>query len=157
VNGNLAADTQLPSTRTLAAELGVSRNTVVAAFDQLIAEAYLEAKVGAGSFVANRLPDALGKRTRAVTRIVRATPGRRGLSLTGESLTRHDAFPSLPIRPRAFALGIPSVDEFPYAVWGKIVSKSWGAQGASLSAYGAPGGLPALRQVIADYLVTARG
>ena len=57
VNGNLAADAQLPSTRTLAAELGVSRNTVVAAFDQLIAEGYLEAKVGAGSFVANRLPD----------------------------------------------------------------------------------------------------
>src|SRR5436190_9815877 len=42
VNGNLAADAQLPSTRTLAAELGVSRNTVVAAFDQLIAEGYVE-------------------------------------------------------------------------------------------------------------------
>ncbi len=157
VNGNLAADTQLPSTRTLAAELGVSRNTVVAAFDQLIAEAYLEAKVGAGSFVANRLPDALGKSTRATPRIVRATPRRRALSLTGESLTRHDAFSSLPIRPRAFALGIPSVDEFPYAAWGKIVAKRWGPQATSLSAYGAPGGLPALREVIADYLVTARG
>ena len=157
VNGNLAADTQLPSTRTLAAELGVSRNTVVAAFDQLIAEGYIEAKVGAGSFVANRLPDALGKSTRAVPRIVRATSGRRALSLTGESLTRDDAFPSLPIRPRAFALGIPSVDEFPYAAWGKIVARRWGPRATLLSAYGAPGGLPALREVIGDYLVTARG
>ena len=76
VQGNLGADTQLPSSRTLALELGVSRNTIVAAFDQLIAEGYLDARVGAGSFVAVQLPDALGKSVRAAPHIVRATARR---------------------------------------------------------------------------------
>jgi GntR family transcriptional regulator/MocR family aminotransferase len=157
VQGNLGADTQLPSSRTLALELGVSRNTIVAAFDQLIAEGYLEARVGAGSFVAVQLPDALGRSVRAAPHIVRAT-GTREVRLAGEMLTRRNTSPpSLPVRPRAFALGVPSVDEFPYAAWGKIVAKRWGRSAASLSAYGAPGGLPALREVISDYLVTSRG
>jgi GntR family transcriptional regulator/MocR family aminotransferase len=157
LRGHLAADVQLPSSRTLVAELGVSRNTVVAAFDQLIAEGYLEAKVGAGSFVASTLPDALGKSVRAAPQIVRSSRARRELSRTGETLTRRDATLPLPIRPRAFALGIPSVDEFPHAAWARIVAKRCGRSGASLSAYGAPGGLRALREVVSDYLVTARG
>ena len=51
LSGRLAAGARLPSTRSLAADLGVSRNTVAAAFDQLMAEGYLEGKVGSGTFV----------------------------------------------------------------------------------------------------------
>jgi GntR family transcriptional regulator/MocR family aminotransferase len=49
---------RLPSTRLLAADLGLSRNTVLYAFEQLAAEGYLEGAVGSGTYVARRLPEA---------------------------------------------------------------------------------------------------
>jgi GntR family transcriptional regulator/MocR family aminotransferase len=55
--GRLRAGERLPSTRALAAELGVSRTTVVTAFDNLLAEGYLEGKVGSGTYVASSLPE----------------------------------------------------------------------------------------------------
>src|SRR5215510_8297648 len=57
--GQLAPGTRLPSTRQLAADLGVSRNTLMGAFDQLIAEGYVEGRVGAGTFVSPTLPEEL--------------------------------------------------------------------------------------------------
>src|SRR5947208_17100126 len=58
LTGRVAPGTRLPSTRTLAADVGCSRNTVMSAFDQLTAEGYLEARVGAGTRVAAALPEA---------------------------------------------------------------------------------------------------
>jgi GntR family transcriptional regulator / MocR family aminotransferase len=55
----LTAGVQLPSTRSLASELGVSRNTVLLAYDQLLAEGYIEGKVGSGTTVAQVLPESL--------------------------------------------------------------------------------------------------
>src|SRR5258708_31348611 len=57
--GELAAGTQLPSTRILASRLGISRTTVVLAFDQLLSEGYVEGKAGSGTYVASVLPDNL--------------------------------------------------------------------------------------------------
>src|SRR4051794_32478088 len=59
LGGRLAPGDRLPATRTLAADLAVSRNTVTGAFDQLLAEGYLEGRVGAGTFVAQSLPEDL--------------------------------------------------------------------------------------------------
>src|SRR5690349_11309240 len=59
--GQLAAGARLPATRTLAADLGVSRNVIVAAFDALISEGYLEARVGSGTYVTEDLPPAPGR------------------------------------------------------------------------------------------------
>ena len=59
LSGELAAGTRLPSTRELARELNVARNTVVNAFDQLYAESYLEARTGDGTYVSRQLPDDL--------------------------------------------------------------------------------------------------
>src|SRR5262245_51150177 len=57
LNGQLAPGGRLPATRTLAGELGVSRNTVVGAYEQLLAEGYLEGRVGSGTYVARTLPE----------------------------------------------------------------------------------------------------
>src|ERR1044071_3466393 len=54
--GQLKPGTRLQSTRELAAELGVSRNTVMNAFEQLLAEGYLEGQVGSGTYVSRALP-----------------------------------------------------------------------------------------------------
>lgn len=59
LSGVPPAGARLPSTRTLAAELGVSRTTMVTAFEQLLAEGYLDGKVGSGTYVASSLPDDL--------------------------------------------------------------------------------------------------
>src|SRR3954467_1901627 len=59
LDGRLEPGAQLPSTRRLAGELGLSRMTIVQAFEQLMAEGYLTGKVGAGTFVARSLPDDL--------------------------------------------------------------------------------------------------
>lgn len=59
LDGRLSAGVRLPSTRDLAKLLDVSRTTVVTAFDQLVAEGYLETRVGAGTFVTDSLPDEL--------------------------------------------------------------------------------------------------
>ena len=63
--GRLAANMRLPSTRVLASELGVARNTVVLAFDQLVAEGYLSARRGGGTRVRAAMPDSLDQRARA--------------------------------------------------------------------------------------------
>src|SRR5687768_17026400 len=55
LGGQIRPGSRLPSTRELASELGVSRNTVMSAFDQLVAEGYLEGEVGSGTFVSRRL------------------------------------------------------------------------------------------------------
>src|ERR687891_2313138 len=57
LDGRLKSGARLPATRALAADLGVSRNTVMAAFEQLRAEGYIDGRVGAGSFVSHHLPD----------------------------------------------------------------------------------------------------
>jgi len=59
LTGRLSAGARLPSTRALAADLDISRNTVAGAFDQLLAEGYIEGRPGAGTFVAKELPDQL--------------------------------------------------------------------------------------------------
>src|SRR5437868_336189 len=59
LGGALPPGTRLPATRGLASELGVSRNTVLNAYEQLLAEGYLEGKIGSGTFVPHALPDEL--------------------------------------------------------------------------------------------------
>jgi GntR family transcriptional regulator/MocR family aminotransferase len=57
--GQLQPGIRLPSTQTLARDLGLSRNTAVSAYEQLLAEGYLDGRVGAGSYVSRVLPEAL--------------------------------------------------------------------------------------------------
>ena len=91
--GAARAGQRLPSTRAMAVELGVSRNTVVTAFEQLLAEGYLEGRVGAGTFVAPHLPDVV-LRTRAAPRIARGQAPARPRPLGARRRARVDARPS---------------------------------------------------------------
>src|SRR5215204_2805819 len=80
--GRLTGGLRLPSTRALAADLGVSRNTVVTAFDQLLAEGYVESRVGRGTRVSQTMPDHLlharsRPRVRAVTTVPANAPSAR--------------------------------------------------------------------------------
>src|SRR5262245_16693034 len=83
--GRLAPRTRLPSSRQLARDLGAARNTIVGAFEQLVAEGYLDARVGDGTRVAAVLPEALLHVERAATRRPAAGKG-PGLSTRGRAL-----------------------------------------------------------------------
>jgi GntR family transcriptional regulator/MocR family aminotransferase len=154
--GRLRAGERLPSTRALAAELGVSRTTVVTAFESLLAEGYLEGKVGSGTYVASSLPEELlGVRAAPVES--RSPRSGRGLSRRGTLLA---ATPTTAVRdvgtPRAFRPGVPALDEFPYGVWRRISGNVWRRPSGALLGYGDPAGYWPLRREISAHLGAAR-
>jgi GntR family transcriptional regulator/MocR family aminotransferase len=128
--GRLAPQTRLPSTRALAVALNLSRGTVCAAYDQLVAEGYLSAAVGSGTTVA-----------------ALARPLARPRRPAGPP-----AAPRYDMRP-----GSPDVSSFPTAAWLRAGRRALTAAPASTFGYGDPTGHPALRAALAEYLGRARG
>jgi GntR family transcriptional regulator / MocR family aminotransferase len=128
--GRLAPGERLPSTRSLAAELGRSRGTVSAAYDQLVAEGYFVARRGSGTEVAD-----------LEQRSVYATP-----PPAGAAAPRHNLQP-----------GSPDVTTFPTAAWLRSVRRALSTAPADAYGYGDPCGRLELRNALADYLGRARG
>ncbi|MCA0918828.1 PLP-dependent aminotransferase family protein [Pseudooceanicola nanhaiensis] len=127
------AGARLPSSRTLAAELSVSRMTVTTAYDQLTAEGYLVARRGAGTFVAADLPHL-------------APPApRRAPALTAPA-------PYLPFQP-----GVPDQRLFPHRLWARHLERAWRSPPAALLARADPFGWGPLRVAISEHLAAWRG
>jgi len=157
LSGRLSAGTRLPSTRILARELHVSRNTVLNAFEQLLAEGYVEGQTGSGTYVSHVLPDDL-LRVQALPAAQSPAAANRRLSGRGSLLANtpvtisRDQGP-----PRAFRPGLPSFDTFPFDVWTRLVARHWKRPPPELLSYGDPAGYRPLREAIAAYLRAARG
>ena len=161
LGGRLLAATRVPATRDLALELGVSRNVAIMAYRQLLDEGYLTARKGAGTFVARELPRHL---TTVAAR--RPTPARTSAPVHLSSYARrvreasHGVqftwAPRRDVLPYDFRYGPPSFTDFPHETWCRVVSRR--ARRVTLRDldYGQPEGLPALREVIADYVSRAR-
>lgn len=156
LEGRLGPGTRLPATRDLARQCGVSRGTIVSAFDRLKAEGYLEGSVGSGTFVRRVLPDDL----LTVRGTARRRPVRdRVLPRRVSSLARRaQPFPALEMRPaRAFRANLPALDLFPTSVWAQIASRrARGARMSNLLGAG-PFGFAPLQSSVAQYLRVARG
>jgi GntR family transcriptional regulator / MocR family aminotransferase len=155
LDGRLQSGAKLPSTRTLAEELAVARNTVMGAYEQLLAEGYLEGETGSGTYVARALPDKI-LYAAAVKRPQHATRTPAGLSRRGQALARSPLGVRHIDPPRAFRPGIPALQEFPFSVWHRLLLKHWRRQPVDLLPYSTPGGYPQLRDAIAEYVVGAR-
>src|SRR6185503_9945071 len=115
LSGRLNAGTRLPSTRELAHELGLARNTVLNAFDQLYAEGYLARRVGDGTYVSTELPDDLlrVKRVKDVRRHSQRNGG--ALSKWGRAVSTISVSPGNYLGPpKPFRTGTPALDAFPY-------------------------------------------
>jgi GntR family transcriptional regulator / MocR family aminotransferase len=161
LSGQFGARSRLPSTRSLASQLGVSRMTVVNAYEQLLSEGYIEGKTGSGTYVAPALPEQLFHTDRAVPHgreEAGACPA-RSLSRRGKWLTRADAV-SLCERTgesfQAFGHGLPAFDEFPFGVWSRQAARRLRRPPRELLAYGDPAGYGPLRESIAAHLRSAR-
>jgi len=155
--GRLKPGARLPSTRELAEDLRVSRNTVMNAYEQLLAEGYVEGQTGSGTFVSRLLPEELLHARTSPARSVRAVSKGRALSNRGRLLaatpvnvTRLSG-PARPFRP-----GSPAIDAFPFELWSRLVARHWRRPRRDLLNYGDAAGYLPLREAIAAYLGAAR-
>jgi len=153
--GRLVPGTRLPSTRLLARELGTARNTVVTAFEQLVAEGYLEARVGDCTRVAALPPEALlhARHVRKPTFSRAALPvlSERGRALAAVRRQAPDA------RRRAFQTGVPAFEALPVELWARLLARRARQSQRGMLGYAHGGGLPVLREAIVAYLGAARG
>ncbi len=161
LEGRLAAGTRLPSSRVLAEELSLSRNVVVIAFEQLMAEGYIESRVGSGTFVSPTLPDKALAPWRPRPRADHA-PGCIELS-TGARRVQAIAplpAPGTPLRGKVtvdFRYGVPAIADFPQQLWARLMARRANALSMRTLGYGRALGFQPLRQAIADYVTRARG
>ena len=161
LSGALPARSLMPSTRSLAEQLNLSRMTVVNAYDQLFAEGYIEGVSGSGTYVARVLPEEMletGEKTGRQKR--KKTNDKPVLSKRGERLARVDYVNLRASRTdgnlQAFHYGLPAMDAFPFDVWSRLAARRLSKMSMSLFGSGHPAGFEPLRRAIAAYLQTSR-
>jgi GntR family transcriptional regulator/MocR family aminotransferase len=157
LSGAITAGVRLPASRTLARDLGVSRTTVIDAFERLIAEGLVESRVGAGTFVSDVLNS---ERPRQPPVQGRAGPDRSTPILSramGWAVDRFSERSRLPYAPRAFVTALPAFDAFPMAQWARLAAKHWRGSREDVMGYGHPFGHARLRAAIAAHLRANRG
>jgi GntR family transcriptional regulator / MocR family aminotransferase len=154
LDGRLRPGARLPATRDLARQYRLSRGTIVAAFELLRSEGYLEGRVGAGTFVSRVLRGNTAPPSRrpaapmpSSTRYRLSVLGRRVRTLAGYA-----------VRPtRAFRANMPALDLFPITLWAQLAARRLrGATPRQLLGCDTIGYQP-LREAVADYLITSRG
>lgn len=158
LSGQLASGLKIPSSREMARDLSVSRNTVAGAFDQLIAEGYLEAQTGAGTFISKKIPDELLYASNKTNSQSPKNAAKRELSKRGKTIAATPvSFPLDKQRLRPFAPCLPSVEDFPFQIWAKLAGHRLRYPARNLLNYGEAAGYRPLREEIAAYLGAARG
>ncbi|MGI9373313.1 MAG: PLP-dependent aminotransferase family protein, partial [Hyphomicrobiales bacterium] len=140
--GRLEPGERLPSTRAFAEELGVSRTTLVTAYDHLLSEGYIETRHGAGAFVAAYSPEQL----------LTATHGQ-----TPPAPVAHKPTPRMPKAPVPFDAGVRDYETFPHAQWARLLQKHARNPPVDFMTEQDPAGEWALREAIADHLRVWRG
>jgi GntR family transcriptional regulator / MocR family aminotransferase len=151
LRGDLAAGQQVPSSRSLATELAISRFPVLDAYSQLLAEGYFESRVGAGTFVSASLPSRRGQ--------VRATaPAVHAPRHTSRRSRLYPTYEPLPWRHGWGSFGVhqPALDQFPFDVWSKLLARHSRVLRVHSNLNIHPLGLEPFREAICSYLRTAR-
>ena len=149
--GRVHQGSRLPATRQLARELGVSRNTVLAAYEQLRAEGFVDGRVGSGSYVTPPL-----QALRTVHAVNATLAPQCEFARRGRMYHDHLSIPGRRIEGvrYSFQYGVPLTNP--------ALTSSWARELAHAAAYTAPNypmtqGLPALREAVCDYLARRRG
>jgi GntR family transcriptional regulator / MocR family aminotransferase len=153
LKGQLAPGTQLPSTRTLALELGFARGTILNAYEQLFAEGYVESRMGGGTYVARELPDELLQAPAIQSAALPQDQRSHKLSLRGIAMASTAYSSPFDLSPvRVFRPGLAALDAFPLSIWSHIVTRRVRHWPYELLNYADPAGFKSLRQAIASYL-----
>lgn len=158
LDGRLTPGARMPATRQLALDLGVSRNTVMGAFERLAAEGLIEAREPTGTFVAGRIVaegPALLPLPEATTSVAAERRRRRRLKLRVEG--HQVVAPHGPALPFDFWIGRPDARLFPMRHWQALLMRKLRGGARHLCDYGDPQGELALRQAIAAHVGATRG
>ena len=179
LEGQLSRGTRMPASRDLAKALGISRNSVVRAYDQLYAEGFIEGRVGDGTYIADIVAQMASNGRSAKKLSTKVSTGLTtglspGLSTKSSELPvdsyssgvqterarrLENHYVAVPQRgePGAFRVGIPAFDLFPFDVWAKLHAAFWRKADPARLGYGDPAGDARLRELIAAYLRSSRG
>lgn len=171
IDGRLSAGLKLPSTRVLAARLGVSRNTAVAAYELLLGGGYVQSRAGAGYFVSSALPSPAPVPAPAPASARVASPAlparlidtrlsphaRLLLAATPDSAP----LPSSSSSPKEaqgfdFGVGLPDATQFRFDLWARLAARSVRALARNTCQRGDPQGQAALREAIAHHVSFTR-
>ncbi len=156
LSGDLSPGQKVPSSRDLTSALSVSRFPVLNAYAQLLAEGYLESRVGAGTFVSTSLPEQLMSVRQPSDSTEPAMSGPRPVA------SRSSLYPQFPFSPRlrgwgSFGVHQPALDQFPFKIWSNLVVRHTRNPHASAIHHVDPRGSERFRTAICNYLRTARG
>ncbi|SEF22638.1 PLP-dependent aminotransferase family protein [Variovorax sp. NFACC27] len=153
LDGRLQPGARLPATRALAQRLGVSRNTMLAAYDLLLSEGYLLARPGAGTYVADTLP--ASRRGRAPRKSLAL---RRDPRLVPPGVPGADLAPTLQPQPARddFRVGLPDVSLFPFDIWRRLSDRALRRIARQTADYADPQGQASLREAIAGHVSFTR-
>ena len=156
LSGDLSPGQQIPSSRDLTSALSVSRFPVLNAYAQLLAEGYLESRIGAGTFVSAALPEQLLSVSPPAGKSAPRPSGPRPVA------RRSSLYPPFPYSARsrgwgAFGVHQPALDQFPFKIWSNLVLRHTRNPHASAIHHIDPRGSERFRNTISNYLRTARG
>ncbi len=163
LDGRLTAGSRLPSTRALAGTLHLSRNTVSNAYDQLMAEGYITARSGSGTYVCDSPPDDMFQASHGLAHTPAAQPDRTVPAPLSRWAQRalagavEEANPSSPKDlPFDFRDGRPAIDHFPTDLWRRLLGRRLRAPDLAQLGYAPSNGYSPLRELVTDYLRRAR-
>lgn len=158
LSGKLPVGSPLPATRTIAKQLGVSRNIVLMAYRHLLIEGYAGARTGSGTYVSHEISRAKPSPSKLGNTWTEASIAPRlsayATRLAGQTLLTH-AVPQAAMQ-YDFRYGVPMTDAFPLNVWARLVAAQARLTSASSLGYGPPEGQTPLREAIAHYLCRSR-
>lgn len=144
---------RLPSSRDLAQQLSLSRNTVLATYEQLLAEGYIETRPGSGTFVTEQLPDGNMERVpdaqEGASHSAAPALSRRGMNLLGYAGASARQW-------GAFMPGIPDIASFPHDLWRRTQTRLMRRMKPEQLSYSPMGGSPELQLALTEYLRVAR-
>ena len=159
LSGRLTEGSRLPSSRNLTEQIGVSRTTILAAIEQLIAEGFLQTRKGSGTFVCSDIPH-----DRTTFNI---PTGHRSPKTVSTQYQQPNWSPLaervLPFgnpysnEAKPFRHGVPALDSFPFAEWAQVWRKGWKQFSSNELSYRNPCGCMDLRQRVSEYLAASRG
>ena len=155
VQRRLRPRTRVPSTRSLAGDLSVSRMPVLNAYAQLLAEGYFESRIGSGTLVCGSLPDEAAVHEASNAPFAQRLSGSRPVSIRSQRLSRAQRLPWQGLG--AFGVGQVAFDHFPMQIWSSLVTRHSRRMSPTSAHYGDQRGSLRFRETIADYLSTARG
>jgi len=157
LSGGLRPGTKLPSSRDLAGRLGIARASVIGAYEQLLAEGYLAARTGSGTYVSSDLPEPV-EDTTPVPDTARGLPQARSGHARPEPSPGHADAGASPAHTdeRPFNTGRTLVDARTAKVWRRLTHRAARRLGPADLGYTDPRGSPELRRAVCDYLLAAR-